>query len=78
ADSAAELAVDLLQGKDVKTVATTTVDSSTDKNIPAKLLDAKIVTKANIKDTVIADGLYKATDICTADYAAACTTAGLK
>ncbi|MEU6973355.1 substrate-binding domain-containing protein [Kitasatospora aureofaciens] len=78
ADSAAELAVDLLQGKDVRTVATMTVDSSTDKNIPAKLLDAKIVTKANITQTVIADGLYKATDICTADYAAACTTAGLK
>ncbi|MEU6970290.1 substrate-binding domain-containing protein [Kitasatospora aureofaciens] len=78
ADSAAELAVDLLQGKDVKTVATTTVDSSTDKGIPAKLLDPKVVTKANIKDTVIADGLYKVSDICTADYAAACATAGLK
>ncbi|MFI9366782.1 sugar ABC transporter substrate-binding protein [Kitasatospora sp. NPDC053057] len=78
AETAAELAVDLLQGKDVKAVATTTVDSATDKNIPAKLLDAKVVTKANIKDTVIADGLYKASDICTADYAAACTAAGLK
>ncbi|MER7848099.1 substrate-binding domain-containing protein [Kitasatospora sp. NPDC096077] len=78
ADTAAELAVDLLQGKDVKSVATTTVDSSTDKNIPAKLLDAKVVTKANIAQTVIADGLYKASDICTADYAAACTAAGLK
>ncbi|MBD0691627.1 sugar ABC transporter substrate-binding protein [Streptomyces sp. CBMA123] len=78
ADSAAELAVDLLQGKDVKSVATTTVDSSTDKNIPAKLLDAKVVTKANIAQTVIADGLYKVSDICIADYAAACTAAGLK
>nr|BEK63763.1 sugar ABC transporter substrate-binding protein [Kitasatospora purpeofusca] len=78
ADSAAELAVSLLQGKDVKAVAPTTVDSDTDKGIPAKLLDPKIVTKANITATVVADGLYKAADICTADYAAACAAAGLK
>ncbi|WP_328958523.1 substrate-binding domain-containing protein [Kitasatospora purpeofusca] len=78
ADSAAELAVSLLQGKDVKAVAGTTVDSDTDKGIPAKLLDPKIVTKANITATVVADGLYKAADICTADYAAACAAAGLK
>ncbi|MFC5661620.1 sugar ABC transporter substrate-binding protein [Kitasatospora misakiensis] len=78
ADSAAELAVSLLQGKDVKTVATATVDSDTDKGIPAKLLEPKVVTKANINDTVIADGLYKASDVCTADYAAACAAAGLK
>ncbi|MDH6127856.1 substrate-binding domain-containing protein [Kitasatospora sp. GP82] len=78
ADNAAELAVDLLQGKDIKSVATATADSDTDKGIPAKLLDAKVVTKANIKDTVIADGLYKVADICTADYAAACKAAGLQ
>ncbi|KJK59081.1 sugar ABC transporter substrate-binding protein [Saccharothrix sp. ST-888] len=78
ADNAAELAVDLLQGKDVKSVATSTADSDTDKGIPAKLLDAKVVTKANIKDTVIADGLYKVGDICTADYADACKAAGLQ
>ncbi|MEV4611964.1 substrate-binding domain-containing protein [Kitasatospora sp. NPDC049258] len=78
ADSAAELAVDLLQGKDIKSVASSTIDSDTDKAIPAKLLEPKVVTKANIQDTVIADGLYKAADICTGDYAAACATAGLK
>ncbi|MFI6445158.1 sugar ABC transporter substrate-binding protein [Kitasatospora sp. NPDC050543] len=78
ADSAAELAVNLLQGKDVKAVAASTIDSATDKGIPAKLLEPKIVTKANVKDTVIADGLYKPADICTADFAAACTAAGLQ
>ncbi|MFJ5233904.1 substrate-binding domain-containing protein [Kitasatospora sp. NPDC088391] len=78
ADSAAELAVNLLQGKDVKAVASSTIDSDTDKGIPAKLLEPKIVTKANITDTVIADKLYKVSDICTADFAAACTAAGLK
>jgi D-xylose transport system substrate-binding protein len=78
ADSAAELAVDLLQSKDIKSVASSSIDSDTDKNIPAKLLDPKVVTVANIKDTVIADGLYKVADICTGDYAAACKTAGLQ
>ncbi|MEU1288181.1 substrate-binding domain-containing protein [Kitasatospora sp. NPDC005856] len=78
ADNAAELAVALLKGKDVKTIATASVDSATDKNIPATLLDAKIVTKANIATTVLADGLYKTSDICTADYTAACAAAGLK
>ncbi|MFJ6385035.1 substrate-binding domain-containing protein [Kitasatospora sp. NPDC092039] len=78
AEAAAELAVALLHGKDVKAIADTSVDSATDKNIPAKLLDAKIVTKDNIAATVLADGLYKVSDICTADYAAACTAAGLK
>jgi D-xylose transport system substrate-binding protein len=78
ADGAAELAVDLLQNKVVTSVANTSVDSATDKGIPAKLLEPKVVTKANIKDTVIADGLYKVADICTGDYAAACKTAGLQ
>ncbi|MEV7186623.1 substrate-binding domain-containing protein [Kitasatospora sp. NPDC093102] len=78
AEAAAELAVALLQGKDVKTIATASVDSDTAKNIPTKLLDAKIVTKDTIASTVLADGIYKASDICTADYAAACAAAGLK
>ncbi|MFJ1793992.1 sugar ABC transporter substrate-binding protein [Kitasatospora griseola] len=78
ADAAGELAVNLLQGKDVKGVATSTVDSGADKGIPSVLLDPKVVTKANIKDTVIADKLYKVADICTADFAAACTAAGLQ
>ncbi|MBO1417606.1 substrate-binding domain-containing protein [Streptomyces sp. FH025] len=78
AESAAELAVDLLQGKDVKPVAGASVDSATDTNIPAKLLDAKVVTRNDITTTVIADGLYKTSDICTPDYAAACAAAGLK
>ncbi|WP_316529651.1 sugar ABC transporter substrate-binding protein [Kitasatospora brasiliensis] len=78
ADTAAELAVALLQGKDVKALAPDSVDSDTAKNIPSKLLEAKIVTKDTIATTVLADGIYKASDICTADYAAACAAAGLK
>jgi D-xylose transport system substrate-binding protein len=47
------------------------------KDVPSVLLTPIAVTKANIKDTVIKDGFYTAAQICTADYAAACTAAGI-
>jgi D-xylose transport system substrate-binding protein len=52
--------------------------SSADKEgVPATLLDPVVVTAQNIKDTIIADGFYKAADICTAEYAAKCTELGI-
>ncbi|MGW4895051.1 substrate-binding domain-containing protein [Kitasatospora sp. NPDC004240] len=77
AENAAEIAVGLIQGKDIRAVASTTIDSATDVKIPARLLRPVVVTKANINTTVIADGLYTPADICTADYAAACAAAGI-
>ena len=35
------------------------------------------VTQDNVADTVIADGFYDASDICTGDYAKACQEAGI-
>jgi len=74
----AEIAVGLLQGKDVKSVTDTTKKSGSGNDVPSKLLVPVSITKANIKDTVIADGTYKASDVCTADFAAACAAAGIK
>ncbi|MFI0723337.1 sugar ABC transporter substrate-binding protein [Streptomyces sp. NPDC021224] len=74
----AEIAVDLLQGKDFKSVADTTKKSGSGEMVPAKLLDAVSVTKTNIKDTVLADGTYTAAQICTGDAASACAAAGIK
>ncbi len=52
--------------------------SSADKEgVPATLLEPVVVTKDNIKDTIIADGFYKAADICTAEYADACSKLGI-
>ncbi|MER5754059.1 substrate-binding domain-containing protein [Streptomyces sp. NPDC002088] len=78
ADAAAQLAVNLLQGKSISSLATTTQTSGSGDKVPSQLLTPVSVTKANIKDTVIKDGLYTVADICTADYAAACKTAGLQ
>lgn len=72
------LAVNLLQGKDIKSLADTQVTSGSGDKVQAKLLTPVSVTVKNIKDTVVKDGLYTVADICTADYAAACKKAGLQ
>ncbi len=55
-----------------------TPNAGTDKEgVPATLLDPVVVTKDNIKDTVVADGFYTAADICTAEYADACSKLGI-
>ncbi|MFD4571608.1 sugar ABC transporter substrate-binding protein [Streptomyces sp. NPDC058417] len=74
AEAAAEMAVAKVQGRDIQFDALTrdSVDSPTDKNIPAQLVTVVALTKKNIKETVIADGIYKASDICTAKYQSAC------
>ncbi|MFF8591873.1 sugar ABC transporter substrate-binding protein [Streptomyces sp. NPDC015220] len=80
AENAAEMAVAKVQGKDIQFDSLTRdrVSSPTTRNIPAQLVSVVALTKANIKETVIADGIYKESDICTAKYRAACTAAGLK
>jgi D-xylose transport system substrate-binding protein len=78
ADTAAELAVNLLEGKDIKSMADTTVTSGSGDKVQAKLLTPVSVTKENIKDTVVKDGLYTVADICTAEFAKACKSAGLE
>nr|WP_200307747.1 substrate-binding domain-containing protein [Streptomyces adelaidensis] len=78
ADAAAQLAVNLLEGKDIKDLATTTLTSGSGDKVPSQLLTPVSVTKDNINDTVIKDKLYTVADICTPEYAKACTAAGLK
>jgi D-xylose transport system substrate-binding protein len=78
ADTAAELAVNLLEGKDIKSLADTEVTSGSGDKVPAKLLTPVSVTKENIADTVVKDKLYTVADICTPEYAEACKKAGLE
>ena len=79
AEKAAELACDLATGKTVPSDMTggkTTNNKAAD--VPSILLTPVAVTKANIKDTIIKDAFWTVTDICTADFAAACTAAGIQ
>ncbi|UQA97145.1 substrate-binding domain-containing protein [Streptomyces halobius] len=77
AETAAEIAFRLLRGKSIKSLAPTTVDNKSKSGIPAKLFDAQIVTKQNMKETVIRDGAVPASWICTKDFEAACKSLGL-
>ncbi|MGW4566240.1 substrate-binding domain-containing protein [Streptomyces sp. NPDC004561] len=80
AQAAAQMAVAKVQGKDIQFDALTQdkVDSPTAKGIPSRLVQVTALTKKTIKDTVIADNIYTAGDICTAKYRAACLAIGLK
>ncbi|MCZ4121795.1 sugar ABC transporter substrate-binding protein [Streptomyces sp. H39-S7] len=78
ADATAEIAVKLLNGEDISSIADIKATSGSGTTVPAKLLPAVSVTKANIKDTVVKDQLYTVAQICTADYAAACKAAGIQ
>ncbi|MFJ4786595.1 sugar ABC transporter substrate-binding protein [Streptomyces sp. NPDC088794] len=78
ANTVAELAVAIAQGKDLASVAPDKVDSPSDKGIPSKIIGVVALTKDNIKDTVIKDGIYTVGDICTSAYAADCKKIGLE
>ncbi|MFI6463802.1 sugar ABC transporter substrate-binding protein [Streptomyces sp. NPDC050528] len=80
ATRAAEMAVYKVQGRDIQFDALTrdSVDSPTEKKIPTMLVPVVALTKDNIEDTVITDGVYSVKDICTPKYAADCTAIGLK
>jgi D-xylose transport system substrate-binding protein len=78
ADAASQLAIALIQGKDASSIATGKVtDTVLKKDVPSALEIPQAIYKANVKD-VITDGFWKASDICTADYAAACKAAGIQ
>jgi D-xylose transport system substrate-binding protein len=78
ANVAAEMAVDLAQGKALDSIAKDKVDSPTNKAVPSVIVPVVSLTKANINDTVIKDGIYTAAEICTPQYKAACDAAGVK
>ncbi|MFI1168242.1 sugar ABC transporter substrate-binding protein [Streptomyces sp. NPDC020801] len=80
AETAAEMAVAKVQGKDIQFDALTRdkVSSPTNKDVPSQLVSVVALTKSNIKDTVVADGIYKLSDICTGKYKSACASIGLK
>jgi D-xylose transport system substrate-binding protein len=78
AESAAELAVPLAQGKPIPAGL---INGKTDNGamqVPSVLLTPVAVTRDNIKDTVVKDGFYKVSDICTGKFAAGCKSAGLE
>ena len=78
AEAAAQLAYDLAFGVAVPATMTNgkTVNNGA-ADIKSVLLTPVAVTKSNIQSTVVADGFWTKTDICTTAYASACTAAGI-
>jgi D-xylose transport system substrate-binding protein len=77
ADTAAELAVPLAQGKTPPSNLAPDKVNNGSKDVPSALLDTIAITKDNIKDTVIKDGFVKPSQVCTGEYAKACDQAGI-
>jgi D-xylose transport system substrate-binding protein len=48
-----------------------------EKEVPSVLLKPIVVTKGNVKDTVVKDGFLKPGDICRAKAASACRAEGI-
>jgi len=71
ANAAASLAIALLKGSDTKAMVTGSTNNGV-KDVPSVLLTPVSVTKANIKDTVIADGFRTWAEICVGDFAQYC------
>jgi D-xylose transport system substrate-binding protein len=77
AESAAELAVDLAQGK---TPPASLVNAKVDNEagqVPSVMLDPIAVTKDNIADTILKDDFLKVSDICTSKLERECQAAGI-
>ncbi len=77
AATAAQMAIDEATGATLD-VADTSVNSATNRGIPARLIDTTIMDTKNIRQTVIDGGLYTIAQICTPDLASACARLGLK
>jgi D-xylose transport system substrate-binding protein len=78
AEAAATLAYDLLTGAQPVSGMITGNTNNGKIDVPSVILTPVAVTKANIIDTVVKDGFLTVQQICTADFASACSAVGLK
>ncbi|WP_224361713.1 ABC transporter substrate-binding protein [Hyalangium versicolor] len=78
AETAAELAVALARGQPAPAGKVNGKVNNGQKDVPSILLTPVSVTKDNVKSTVVADGFWKAEEICAGDYKEACATAQLQ
>jgi D-xylose transport system substrate-binding protein len=79
AEVAAQLAVALVQGKQPAAgVVNTQTPNGAAGNIPSVIYKPVPVTVDNIQSTIVKDGFWKASEICTGQYAAGCKAAGIQ
>ena len=71
AEAAADVAITLLRGEKPK-ADTELFDT------PSQLFTPEVVTTENVKSVIFDGGIYTADKVCTAEFAAACATLGIK
>jgi D-xylose transport system substrate-binding protein len=76
ATQAAQLAVSLLRGEATSDLVNRQINNG-QKDVPSVILTPVAVTRDNIRDTVVRDGLWTINEICTSAYQAGCTSIGL-
>ena len=75
AKTAGEMAVALLQGKKYPQANKKVNNGSSD--VPSVFIPANAITRDQIKDTIIKDGIWKASDLCKGDAAPDCKDLGI-
>jgi D-xylose transport system substrate-binding protein len=78
AEQAAQLAVALVQGKSAPSGLVNGKTDNGKKQVDSILLKPVAVTADNVQDTVVKDGFWKASEICTKAYAADCKKHGVQ
>lgn len=76
ANNAAKFACALAKGDEL--TGTNTTENNGQIDVPTLKLPVTAVTADKVKDTVVKDNYWKASEICTAKYADACTKLGLQ
>ena len=64
--------------KGEKPTGSNTTENNGTVDVPTVKLAVKPVTADKVKSTVVADNYWKASEICTGKYAAACTKLGIQ
>ncbi|MDX6588612.1 MAG: D-xylose transport system substrate-binding protein [Solirubrobacterales bacterium] len=78
AAQAAEIAVAVANGEDPPSDLINSETDNGTENVPTASTDTIAVTVDNVADTIVADELYPVEDICTDEYAKACSEAGIE
>lgn len=76
ARAAAQLTMEVLNGRTSSSIVNQHVNNGK-INVPSVILTPVAVTVRNIRETVVRDGYWTVSQICTSAYAAACRRAGL-
>ncbi|MEU4239410.1 substrate-binding domain-containing protein [Actinoplanes sp. NPDC026619] len=76
ADAASQVAIAIAKGEKPTTATGKVTDPESKKDVASVLLTPASITKDNVKD-VVTDGYVTKDELCTAEFAAACTTAGI-